>query len=267
MPESLVECPSCGHEVPVGKFCKICGEPLPSREIEESSTEATKSNDEIAELDSQPIEIPPPILPHFDIAIDDMDHDSSAILLSQAELEVIDDELERIIEQTRATRQALQLQQADKSLLTLRAETLRDEFERLKQRKRELTAVKQKLVLQQLLEALDTYESKLTKLEEISGTLDKEVYREQREEILGNLKNLRSNLKNSIKTAKKWSKGIKSSLKALQKERSRLDAKFKIGDISRQKYDESVAKLERAMLVIKGGQRRLDELLGIAMKR
>jgi exonuclease VII small subunit len=267
MPEPLVKCPSCGHEVPVGKFCKICGESLPSMEMDESSTEVTSSNEEIAETDVQPIETPPPALPHFDIAIDDMDHDSSAILLSQAELEVIDDELKRIIEQTRATRQALQLQQADKSLLTLRAETLRDEFERLKQRKHELASVKQKLVLQQLLEALDTYESKLTKLEEISGTLDKEVYREQREEILGNLKNLRSNLKSSIKTAKKWSKGINSSLKTIQKERSRLDAKFKIGDISRQKYEESITRLERAVRVIEGGQQRLDELLGTAMKR
>ncbi len=266
MPESIVECPSCGHEVPEGKFCKICGEPLPSIETDQSSTDIIRSNEEFVETDSKLDEIAAP-LPHFDVIIDDMDHDSSAILLSQAELEVIDDELERIIEQTRATRQALRLQQADRTLLTQHAETLRDEFERLKQRKHELTSVKQKLVLQQLLEALDTYESKQTKLDEISGTLDREVYHEQREEIMTNLKNLRSNLKSSIKTAKKWSRGIKSSLKALQKEKSRLDAKFKIGDISRVKYEESMARLERAMRVIEGGQRRLDELLGIAMKR
>ena len=97
--------------------------------------------------------------------------------------------------------------------------------------------------------------------------MDKEVYHEQREEIMSNLKNLRSNLKSSIKTVKKWVKGIRSTLKALQKEKSRLDAKFKIGDISRSKYEESMVKLERATYVIEGSQRRLDELLGMAMKR
>ncbi|TFG27288.1 hypothetical protein EU527_18730 [Candidatus Thorarchaeota archaeon] len=267
MPEPLIECPSCGHEVPEGKFCKLCGTPLPPKEPEESPIETNLSDEHSVGFEK---EVDEPILqslPHFEVSIDDMDYDSSAILLSKAELEVIDDELDRIIEQTKATRQALQLSQANKDVLKLRAETLRDDFERLKQRRRDLTSVTQKLILEQILDALDKHESRLTKLEEISNTLDKEVYTEQREEILGTIKELRSNLKDAIKTSKKWSKGIKKTLKTLQKETSRLDAKFKIGDISRSKYDESKDKIERSIRVIEGGQKKLDELLGIATTR
>lgn len=267
MPEPLIECPFCGHEVPEGAFCKLCGKPLPTSEKEDLPIDSSTTDHEFSDIPEASNDIASPTLPHFEIVMDDMDYESSSILLSKAELIVIDDELDHIIEQTKATRQALQLRQADRDVLTERAENLRNEFERLKQRKRELTAVSQKLVLEQLLEALDKHEARLTKLEAISGTVDKDVYNEQRTEILSILKELKSNLKNAIKTGKKWSKGIKKTLKALEKEQSRLDAKFKIGDISRMKYDESKAKLERSIRVIEGGQKRLDELLGIATKR
>ncbi len=69
-----------------------------------------------------------------------------------------DKELDRIIEKTKATRQALQLKQADKTVLTARAETLRTEFEQMKTRRRELVSVKKKLVLEQILEDLDKHE-------------------------------------------------------------------------------------------------------------
>lgn len=267
MPEPLIKCPSCGHEVPEGKFCRLCGEPIPLIEIKKSIEESTSSNDEISTDKEENLDVTKPSLPHFEITIDDIDYESSAILLSKAELEVIDDELDRIIGQTKATRQALQLQQADRDVLIVRAESLRNEFESFKQRKRELTTITQKLVLEQILDAIDKHDERLSKLDEVSGTLDKEVYIEQREEILGILRELKSNLKNIVKTSKKWSKGIKKTLKTLDKEMSRLDAKFKIGDISRSKYEESRKKLERAIRVIEGGQRNLDELLDIAMKR
>ncbi|MGY5859779.1 MAG: hypothetical protein RTU63_10455, partial [Candidatus Thorarchaeota archaeon] len=131
----------------------------------------------------------------------------------------------------------------------------------------ELTSVKERLVLDQLLEVLDKHEDRLTKLEEISGTVDKDVYKEQRIEILETIKDLRSNLKNAVKTGKKWAKGISKTLKILDKEMSRLDAKFKIGDVSRPKYESSKVKLERAIKVVTGGQKRLDELLKLAGKR
>jgi hypothetical protein len=74
-------------------------------------------------------------------------------------------------------------------------------------------------------------------------------------------------MKEAVKTGNKWSKGIKSTLKRLEKERSRLDAKFKIGDISREKYESSRARLERSIRIVEGGRRRLDELLGLTKKR
>jgi len=266
MPEPLVACPSCGLEVPEGKFCKLCGEPLTQSEREiEPDHEIVLDQDLGFSEEIQEIE--PVSLPHFEVTIENMHYEAGAILMAHAELSVIDDELDKMIEKIKATRQALQLQQADKSVLTTRAEALRTEFEQTKNRRRELTSVKEKLVLEQILDALDKHEARLSKLEEISGTVDKEVYKEQRIEILQTIKDLRSNLKEAIKTGKSWSKGIKKTLKTLDKEMSRLDAKFKIGDVSRPKYETSRAKLERCIKVVKNGQKRLDELLRLADKR
>jgi ribosomal protein L32 len=266
MPEPLVVCPSCGLEVPEGRFCKLCGQPLTKKEsdetlyVDEDPERESKTSEDILEME-------PSSLPHFEVIIDGMPYEAAAILLAHSELLVIDDELDRIIEKTKATRQALQLQQADKAVLTARAESLRSEFEKTKQRKRELVSVNERLVLEQILEALDKHEERLAKLEDISGTVDKEVYKEQRIEILQTIKDLRTNIKEAIKTAKKWAKGIKKTLKMLDKELSRLDAKFKIGDISRGKYEESKTRLERSIKIIVGGQERLDELLSLAEKR
>jgi DNA repair exonuclease SbcCD ATPase subunit len=270
MPESLIECPSCGHEVPNGKYCNLCGEQL----HDEGSTDISEKEESFIDNDTENVDNPeekslvePISLPHFDVVIQDMPYEVSVILLSSAELVVLDDELDRIIEQTKATRQALQLQRADKAVLTARAESLREEFERAKQRRRELTSVKERLALETILEALDKHEARLSKLEGISGTLDKDVYEEQRIEILQTIKELRISLKEAIRNGKKWSKGIKNTLKALQKEKSRLDAKFKIGDISRDKYESSRMRMERGVRIIEGGQRRLDELLELTKKR
>lgn len=266
MPEPLIACPSCGLEVPEGKFCKLCGEPLMQSEketIPEQNLELELDSNISDEID----EIEPSSLPRFEITIEDMHYEAGAILLAHAELIVIDDELDRMIEKIKATRQALQLQKADKSVLTARAETLRVEFEQMKNRRRELISVKDKLVLEQILDALDKHEARLSKLEDIAGTVDKEVYKEQKIEILQTIKDLRSNLKEAIKTGKKWSKGINKALKILDKELSRLDAKFKIGDVSRPKYEISKAKIERTIKIVSGGQQRLDELLRLAEKK
>ena len=127
--------------------------------------------------------------------------------------------------------------------------------------------LKKQYNIEQLIDALDKHEERLEKLEEISGTVDKDVYKEQRVEILQTIKDLRNNLKDAIRTGKKWSKGISKTLKKLDKEMNRLNAKFKIGDISRPKFEESKTRLERAILVVTGGQKRLDEVLKIASKR
>ena len=266
MSEPHVTCPFCGMEVPEGRFCKICGKPL--------DTEASLSSPEVEpqfEEDLDPY-VPPPepekmVLPHFDVTVEDVEQMAAVVLLSRSELEVVDLELDNIIERTKATRQALQLQQADKHILTVRAEELRGEFEKAKSRRRELTSVSAPLVLEKLLDALDKDEERLSKLEAISGTIDKDVYKEQRVEILNALKELRVNLKQAIKTAKQWVKGIKKTLKKLDKDVSRIEAKFKIGDISRDSYDSSIAGLRRSIKIVEGGQKQLTSLLRIAEKR
>lgn len=270
MPKPVITCPSCGHEVPEGKYCNLCGAPLGLR----NSQKITESEESFPRHVSEIIDVPEDDKPsepathlHFDVVIQDMPYEAAAVLLSGSELTVLDEELDRIIGQTKATRQALQLQQADKSVLTARADLLREEFERAKQRRHELKSVTEKLVLETILEDLDRHEARLSKLEEIAVTLDKDVYEEQRIEILQTINDLRANLKEAVKAGNKWSKGIKNTLKTLQKETSRIDAKFKIGDISRDKYELSKARLERGIRIVEGGQKRLDELLSMTKKR
>ncbi len=266
MSDPLVTCPFCGSEVPEGRFCKICGKPL-DIEVVPRSSEAEPEFEEVNEQILQSADTPSVIQPHFDVMIEEMDQHSAIILLSRSELDVVDLELDSIIEKTKATRQALQLQQADKQVLTARAEELRDAFERTKSRRRELSAVSSSLTLERILDALDKDEERLAKLETISDTIDKDVYKEQRTEILHSIKEQRESLKSAIKTVKKWVKGIKTTLKKLDKEVNRVEAKFKIGDISRDSYDSSKARLERSIRIVEGGQARLISLLRIAEKR
>lgn len=268
MTKSLVVCPSCEREVPQGKFCNICGSELPQvappdipEDIDEVDvTDGIVSIDEIdlPELSS---------MPHFDVTIEDIPREAAVVLLARAELEVIDHELDRIISQTKATRQALTLQQANRDVLVARAEKLRVDFEEAKSRKQDLLAVKHNLRLEQILKDLDRQEARFEKLRAIEGSVDKDVYNEQRVEILHQIKTLRDALKSAIKEAKKWTKGINKTLKSLEKETSRVDARFKIGDISRDAYDIQRYTLQRSIKIVKGGQRRLDALLSLAEKK
>ena len=59
----------------------------------------------------------------------------------------------------------------------------------------------------------------------------------------------------------------KETLKKLDKDVSRVEAKFKIGDISRDNYDSSISRLRRSIRIVEGGQERLKSLLRIAEKR
>ncbi len=265
MSEPIVTCPFCNLEVPDGRYCKFCGKPFHSDDSTQSETPDYIDDEELTPLDVEPVT--KVSYPHFDVTISDMEYEAAIELLAKAELEVVDLELDILIDKTKATRQALQLQQADKTVLTARAEELRAEFEKTKNRRRELKAFENPLTLEQLLEALDTHEGRLSKLESISGTVDKDVYNEQRTEIIGTLKELRGNLKNAIKTAKKWVNGIKKTLKRLEKEISRVNAKFRIGDISRDTYESSKYRLERNIRIVDGGKARLIALLRLAEKR
>ncbi|MFW9793283.1 MAG: coiled-coil domain-containing protein, partial [Candidatus Thorarchaeota archaeon] len=231
MSKSLVVCPFCNLEVPDGRYCKLCGKELYPEDSPVPEHIKHLEGDEPTPLVQEPLTTTS--YPQFDITIIEMEHEASIVLLARAELDVVDHELDILIDKIKATRQALQLQKADKAILTARAEELRSDFEKTKNRRRELKTVVQPLVLEQLIEALDTHEGRLSKLESISGTVDKDVYKEQHTEIVSTLKELRGNLKIAIKTAKKWVSGIKKTIKLLEKEVSRVNAKFKIGDISR----------------------------------
>ncbi|MHA1933928.1 MAG: hypothetical protein ACW97A_01485 [Candidatus Thorarchaeota archaeon] len=275
MSKSLIVCGKCGLEVPQGNFCKICGEPLhddteqvsPILDSDESLSEQISSGsiaEDATEVFSEP---EPEILPDFGFQIDGMDKKSFSILFSKAELTVVDVELDDLIEKIKSTRQALNLENADLDLLTERAERLRNAFESTKNRRNELTSVRGKLPIVMNLKELELFETKLSRLEDAKGTLDSVVYDEQRDKILRDIKRLRQGLKISIKKSKEWVKGLGKKMKDLNREGSRYDAKYKIGDISEKKYEESMRSIKRQIRIIEIGQKSLDEEIRIAEKK
>ncbi|TFF91796.1 hypothetical protein EU545_02945, partial [Candidatus Thorarchaeota archaeon] len=258
MPQKSVVCPACGLDVPPGAFCKFCGSPLPQT----SDTQLIDKSEETGAVSSDSASSAE--LPEFSIELEGMDEGTKAILLARSELTVIDQDLDGLIEQIRATRQALSLEQADKTVLTARTKKLKRSLERTKARKKALLQVKGKIPLEKTTQDFTRYEDKLVKLDEIVDSLDPVVYKEQRKEIVDVIKQLKERLKIQLKESKKWLKKIESCRKDLQREISRLEAKFKIGDISDDQYTSSKPELKRTISVIDGSIVDLEEIIETA---
>ena len=114
---------------------------------------------------------------------------------------------------------------------------------------------------------LELQEGKLAKLEEIEKSLDSIVYEEERTKILIKLKTLRKDLKSAFKTAKQWNKGMNKKLKEFRRELSRLDAKLKIGDISRTAFDIQKQEIDRCISIIELGKTSLEHMIEAASKK
>ncbi|NHI82981.1 MAG: hypothetical protein EAX81_01570 [Candidatus Thorarchaeota archaeon] len=262
MPDRLIVCPSCGNEVPMGQFCNFCGFSLSQAQAD--PTMESKSNVPRPQSDHSAMM---GHIPRFTLTIDGMDSLASACLLSRAELEIIGEELDQLIEQIGATRQALQLKEADKSLLTSRASKLRRAFDDTKKRREELTSFDAKLSLEVIVRNLGNLKSKLKKLENAQSTPDPSVVKEQRSEMHVEIKALEKELKGAIKDAGRWMKAIDRLRRVLLKKRSRLDIEHKIGDISTSAYERAVAQNNRAIRILNISERILDETIQLAKER
>jgi predicted nucleic acid-binding Zn-ribbon protein len=261
MSDKLVVCSSCGEEIPEGRFCKSCGRPL-------------HENSDLINLDDEendpplivPISDKPLRLPEFGVIIKGMDEKALCSLLARAEISVLDVELDRLIEEIQATRQALRLEHADKGALAARAEHLRETLEKAKKRRSALLEVKWTLRIEQIIEELDSLESKISKLKEMRSSLDKEVYQEQGERLTKKLKVLKKEFGPAKKEARGWLKRMIKAQKELLRESNRLEAKHKIGDLSDRIYRESKSKVDRSLRILEGGLKILGGLIKTAEK-
>ena len=263
MSEELVTCPSCGMEVPEGSFCKSCGKPLA---VTEEATLDLEAFGAPVDLESSVIDTPTVAVP-FGMTVDGMDQREFVTLMSRAELKVIRKELDTLLDQIQATRQALKLKHADKAVLTARAEDLRAAFDKTKTRREELSDFRGDLRLERAVKTLDVLEEKRSKLEEMQGTLDKSVYKEQKKKIADAIKTTKKNLKSSIKDAENWLKSMNKTSQTLQRNSSRLEARHRIGDVSSGKYETERAGVERSLKILEIGRAILDEALVEAKKK
>ncbi|UCH04852.1 MAG: hypothetical protein JSW05_01460 [Candidatus Thorarchaeota archaeon] len=263
MSEALVTCPSCGMEVPEGSFCKSCGKPLI---VTDEDILDSKDLGAPADL-GPPMEDGPIEAVQFGMTVEGMDQREFVTLMARAELEVIRKELDSLVEQIQATRQALKLRHADKAILTSRAEDLRNTFDKTKRRREELSDFRGDLRLERAVKTLDELEEKHFKLEEMEGTLDKSVYKEQKKKIADAIKSLRKSFKSSIKDAENWLKSMNKTSRTLQRDGSRLEAQHRIGDVSAGKYETARAGVERSLKILEIGRSILDEVLVDAKKR
>jgi FtsZ-binding cell division protein ZapB len=261
MSDKLVGCSSCGEEVPEGKFCKSCGKPL-----HEHSDLIDLDDEEDAPPLVVPISDEPLRLPKFGVIVKGMDEKALCSLLARAETSVLDVELDNLIEEVQATRQALRLEHADKAALATRAEHLRETLERAKKRRSALLEVRWNLRIEQIIEELDSLESKISKLKEMRSSVDKEVYREQGERITKKIKVLKKEFGPMKKEARGWIKRMAKAQKELLRDGNRLDAKHKIGDLSDRIYRESRSKVDRSLGILEGGLEILDGIIKFSEK-
>lgn len=263
MSEALVTCPSCGMEVPEGSFCKSCGKSLVVTEEDildpEDFGEPVDLGSELADEPTEAV--------RFGMVVEGMDQREFVTLMSRAELEVIRKELDTLVDQIQATRQALKLRHADKAILTARAEDLRAVFDKTKKRREELSDFRGDLRLERAVKTLDELEEKRSKLEEMEGSLDKSVYKEQKKKIAEAIKTLRKSLKSSIKDAESWLKNMNKTSRTLQRDGSRLEARHRIGDVSTGKYETARTGVERSLKILEIGRSILDEVLVDAKKK
>ncbi|MDF1539110.1 MAG: hypothetical protein P1Q69_09410 [Candidatus Thorarchaeota archaeon] len=270
MSDDLVVCPSCEQEVPDGKFCKLCGKllhesaPDSDREVSPDSTSIVEDlfadDDDLDEVSSSAS------YPDFNFTINGMDPESMAILFSEAELVGLNKDLDVLIYEISATRQALDLEHADKDLLVARAQSLRTAFDSTKARRSELRDIQGELPLTRALANLEKQVAKMKKLKEVEKKIDESVYEEEKTKLLLRIKSFRKDLKSSLKSSKQWLKGMKSESKRLRREKSRLEAKLKIGDISQTAYDTKMKETMKSLDIIERGSETLEKVVRLAEK-
>ena len=237
-------CPSCDAEIESGPYCRFCGQKI---DLPPSENDEDNSGSDVPAIE-------------FDIHLSNSDLFPIIPLLSRVELVLIDDELKNIIEKTQATRQALKLENVESDLLTGRAEELRNQFESLKERKELLLKASDTILIEDLKQSLLDVEEKQTRLEEASKTLEKEVYKEQRDRLKKERKSLRSQLKQELKSLDYWTKELERTKNTLQKDLGQLDAKFRIGELSRSFYDAKRLKIVHSLSIIENTLDQLDEI-------
>jgi vacuolar-type H+-ATPase subunit I/STV1 len=254
-----VVCPACGLDVPDGRFCKFCGKPLhpeiaPDQEVidETIPLKPDKQSENSTQAEK---------LVKFDFAIEGMNSKDQSLLLSKVELAILAKELDLLIEQIRATRYALHLEHADTLKIAARTEVLREALEKAKSRRRDLLALKDQLELEDLLFTLEEKQSKLAMLEDLTGSIEQDVYDEKHHELQESIKNLKSQLKKQTKTAKNWIKAMEKKIKSFHKELSRLTAQHKMGDISASRFEKSKTKIIRSLSLLDGGCEILQGLI------
>ncbi len=269
LPDNLVDCPHCSAKVPSGRFCSECGKPL-NKAVDDEPEAVLEAHR--AELDKIYEEIEEPHIsehlsyPEFQFSIDGMDSQTMAIIFARAEMKVLDEELDRIIAEISSTRHALDLEHADKDLLISRARDLRHELDEAKSRRAKLRSVEGEIPLKNTLSQLMIQTAKLEKLKSAEKTLDPVVFQEEKKRLQMKIKYLQKDLVSALKTSKQWLKSMDNEIKRLRREISRLDAKLKIGDVSQTAYDSMNRELSKAISIIEGGKRSLEETITLAKK-
>ena len=238
-------CPSCDAEIEGGPYCRFCGSPVDLLTVE------TKPEASISKTSSINFDIP---------FSSDIDLTTITPLLSKVELFLIDNELGEIIEQTRATRQALNLENVDHEVLQARAEDLRSRFESLKERKELLMEGSGTILIEDFILSISILDDKMERLEESSDTIEKEIYKEQKDRLKNERKSLEKKIKSENKLLQSWIKVFQKTRSNLQKALGQLDAKFKIGELSRSFYDTNQSRLERSISILDGALTRIDEI-------
>ncbi|MBD3157752.1 MAG: hypothetical protein GF309_03090 [Candidatus Lokiarchaeota archaeon] len=180
----------------------------------------------------------------------DLNEESREALISRAEQIVLDRELDRLTEEIVATRQALQLENADKMLLGTRARTLATRLKNIRKKRKSLANVDIKLRIEILIEAVR--KTSQTRLE-----IPPASRRNKDSETLSTYditkmdsSTIKQHLKQEVETLEQCIHRMANAIQNLRNEETELRARYDIDSLARFHYFRQRDEIRREIEIL-----------------
>ncbi|MFO7835641.1 MAG: hypothetical protein R6V83_03225 [Candidatus Thorarchaeota archaeon] len=189
-----------------------------------------------------------------------MNENSREALLSRAERIVLNRELDRLTEEIVATRQALQLENADKQFLADRAKELGDRLKHIKNRQRELEHTTGEILLEKMIKSTKRMHNNRPKLPGVFSSLKDSSPLKTNGFGKMDPSELDVELAKETDCMKGCIESLKDAAQKLAKQEVQLRAKYDIGDISRSRFLTAHSEIRRNLAILKISEEILDQL-------
>lgn len=190
-----------------------------------------------------------------------LDEESQKALFSKAERVVLSHELDKLTEEIVATRQALQLENADKQFLAGRAKELSDRLKSIKKRRRELENSTYELRLEKLIEIASKPNHARPKMPGISSSGEYEQSQDHDDFTTMGSSQFREVLDTEIEKVKASIDALENTAQQFMDQESELRAQYDISDISRSQFLAQHSDIRKRIDILHTGREILERKL------